>query len=82
VASDIPVHREAALDVGSADVTFVSPSGSPLDVAEAIRAGAAAGVRTTLRLQVPTWEEVVARTAAVYMNALGEIPPRIAAARG
>jgi glycosyltransferase involved in cell wall biosynthesis len=36
VASDIPINRQAATSPGSGHVFFVSPKGSPLDVADAI----------------------------------------------
>ena len=36
VASDIPAHREAASYTAGEGVTFVSPEGSPLEVADAI----------------------------------------------
>jgi glycosyltransferase involved in cell wall biosynthesis len=36
VVSDIPVHREVAAQFTNPHVIFVSPSGSPLDVADAI----------------------------------------------
>src|SRR4051794_19463355 len=38
VASDIPAHREAGEYGGDGGITFVSPGGSPLEVADAIRA--------------------------------------------
>jgi glycosyltransferase involved in cell wall biosynthesis len=40
VASDIAAHREAAAQVDGAGVTFVSPDGSPFEVADAIVAAA------------------------------------------
>jgi glycosyltransferase involved in cell wall biosynthesis len=81
VASDIPVHREAASYVAGARVVFVSPAGSPLDVADGIREAADLSVTETLRLHLPTWDETVERILAVYTTAIREIP-RVAVARG
>lgn len=66
VASDIPVHREAAARAGSAGVTFVSPAGSPLDVADGIYQATGRRVPTTRRLKLPSWDEAVDRTLAAY----------------
>jgi glycosyltransferase involved in cell wall biosynthesis len=65
VASDIPVHRESAFDAG-VGVTFVSATGSPLDVADQISEAASVSVPQQLRLELPTWDETVDRTLAVY----------------
>jgi glycosyltransferase involved in cell wall biosynthesis len=80
VASDIPVHREAASHAG-AGVTFVSPAGSPLDVADQISEAAGLRVPPQLRLELPTWDETVERTLAVYRAAIRGIP-RIAVVGG
>jgi glycosyltransferase involved in cell wall biosynthesis len=66
VASDIPVHREAAESAGGAGAVFVSPEGSPLEVADAIS--------TALRLRwvppapggVPSWDDVADATLTFY----------------
>lgn len=77
VASDIPVHREAASQFRGGGV-FVSTAGSPLDVADAIREATERGVRDSLREPVdltvaptllpelPTWDETVERTLDLY----------------
>lgn len=67
VASDIPAHREAAADVDR--VIFVSPEGSPLEVADAISQAASLGVRPTAQeshLPVPSWDSVVDSTLELY----------------
>jgi glycosyltransferase involved in cell wall biosynthesis len=69
VASDIPAHREAAADVDGSRVIFVSPEGSPLEVADAISEAAARGVRSTAHewhLPVRSWDSVVDRTVELY----------------
>jgi glycosyltransferase involved in cell wall biosynthesis len=65
VASDIPAHREAGAYVGDLGVTFVSPEGSPLEVADAIRNAVTIAVPAPAR-PLPSWAEVVDRTLALY----------------
>ncbi len=73
VASNIAAHREAASSAGAAGVTFVSTEGSPLDVADAICEAAELQIPMPRRLQVPTWQETVESTLALYPAAIGEI---------
>lgn len=65
VASDIPAHREALEQAGRARAFFVSPDGSPLDVADAIELAeqqpAIIGVAA-----VPSWESVLDTTWEIY----------------
>jgi glycogen(starch) synthase len=70
VASDIAVHREAVSYAGGAGVRFVSPAGSPLEVADGICEAAEFSIPESVRLQLPTWDEVVERTLAVYTKAI------------
>ena len=69
VASDIPINRQAAASPGSSHVFFVSPKGSPLDVADAIEEA----VRVTVlpngkvhAIPVDSSELVVESTWALY----------------
>jgi glycosyltransferase involved in cell wall biosynthesis len=78
VASDIPAHREAAEYVGDGGVTFVSPEGSPLDVADAIRSALETQTPPSLR-PLPSWTDVVDRTLAVYQDVMRR--PRVTGAR-
>jgi glycosyltransferase involved in cell wall biosynthesis len=73
VASDIPAHREAAEHVGDGGVTFVSPEGSPLEVADAIRSALDAPTPPLIR-PLPSWEDVVDRTLAVYDDVMRSPP--------
>jgi hypothetical protein len=69
VASDTPVHREAAADVDGSRVIFVSPEGSPLEVADAISEAAGVGLRPAAQewhLPVRSWDSVVDRTLELY----------------
>jgi glycosyltransferase involved in cell wall biosynthesis len=69
VASEIPVHREAARRVTGARVAFVSPTGSPLDVADAISHAARLEAPGTSPLALPSWAETVEHTLAIYTAA-------------
>jgi glycosyltransferase involved in cell wall biosynthesis len=83
VASDIPVHREAASEVDGAHVIFVSPEGSPLEVADAISEAASLGVRPQAemaRLAVPSWDSVVSRMLDLYETLIPGGPPAVAGA--
>jgi glycosyltransferase involved in cell wall biosynthesis len=76
VAADNPVHREAASYVAGAGMTFVSPEGSPLEVADAISRAAGSHIPSTVPLQIPTWDETVESTLALYDTmATGKQPP-------
>jgi glycosyltransferase involved in cell wall biosynthesis len=70
VASDIPVHREVASYVDGAGVTFVSPAGSPLEIADALCEAARVHVSPATRLRLPTWDGVVEQTLDLYEAAL------------
>jgi glycosyltransferase involved in cell wall biosynthesis len=74
VASDIPVHREAAARVGGAGVRFLAPTGSPLELADAICEAAELSVPRTAASRIPSWDELVERTLAVYSGALHGTP--------
>jgi glycosyltransferase involved in cell wall biosynthesis len=65
VASDIPAHREAGNHATGTGVTFVSPEGSPLEVADAIRSALTLPAQAPLR-PLPSWTDVVDRTLALY----------------
>jgi glycosyltransferase involved in cell wall biosynthesis len=74
VASDIPVHHEAASFADGGAVRFVPPAGSPLDVVDAISEAAELSVPSTVRLRLPTWDEVVERTLMIYTGATRPTP--------
>jgi glycosyltransferase involved in cell wall biosynthesis len=80
VASDIPVHREAASHVDGAGVTFVSPEGSPLEVADAISEAARIRVSPVAPLALPSWGTMVDNSLALYDGTAIRRP--LAAARG
>jgi glycosyltransferase involved in cell wall biosynthesis len=73
VASDIPAHREAGEYVGDRGVTFVSPEGSPLEVADAIRSALEIPTPPPVR-PLPSWADVVDRTLGVYDDVLRRPP--------
>jgi glycosyltransferase involved in cell wall biosynthesis len=66
VATDIPVHREAASYLGNAGVIFVSPEGSPLEVADAISEALRIRVPLTLLPRAPSWDALVEDSIALY----------------
>jgi glycosyltransferase involved in cell wall biosynthesis len=66
VASDIASHREAAAQVDGAGVTFVSPDGSPFEVADAIASASRIAVPSSAPPPVPSWDAVIAQTCALY----------------
>jgi glycosyltransferase involved in cell wall biosynthesis len=70
VASDIPVHREAASRVDGPGVIFVSPEGSPLEVADAISEAGATRVQSALPVPVLSWDTVVDSTLTLYEGLL------------
>jgi glycosyltransferase involved in cell wall biosynthesis len=70
VASDIPVHREIASHAGGAGVKFVSPTGSPLEIADAICEAARLKVAPAATRRLSTWDEVVESTLGVYNAAI------------
>jgi glycosyltransferase involved in cell wall biosynthesis len=71
VASDVPVHREAAALAGDAGLTFVAPECSPLELADAIAAVAEPDVRRPARLGVPCSEAVAESMLALYRSLSG-----------
>jgi glycogen synthase len=73
VASDIPIHHEAASLAPDAAVKFVPPVGSPLAVADAIYEVADRDV--TPRPQPRPWDHVVEQTLTVYTRAIGYSRP-------
>ncbi len=66
VTSDIPVHRETASHVHGAGVIFVSPEGSPLEIADAISEAARIRVSPMVPLAIPSWGTIVDDTLAMY----------------
>ena len=72
VASDIPVNREAASRADGAVVFFVSPEGSPFEVAEAISEAARMSVSSPPPATVPSWDAVVDSTWAIYKSLVFE----------
>jgi glycosyltransferase involved in cell wall biosynthesis len=69
VASDLPVHREAAARAGAGHVIFVAPKGSPLDVADAIDEATRLSVLSSARGMSPlgpSWESAVESMWALY----------------
>jgi glycosyltransferase involved in cell wall biosynthesis len=73
VASDIPAHREAGDYVSDLGVTFVSPEGSPLEVADAIRSAVTIPAVTPARA-APSWSNVVDATLALYEQLMRRPP--------
>jgi glycosyltransferase involved in cell wall biosynthesis len=78
VASDIPVHREAAARAGpgGVGVIFVSPEGSPLEVSDAIMRASAVRPRPPPTSLEPNWDDVVAETLEHYAALLQAGPHR------
>jgi glycosyltransferase involved in cell wall biosynthesis len=68
VASDVPVHREAAALAGDAGLRFVAPECSPLELADAIRAVSKLHVQRPTRLGVPCGEAVAESMLALYRS--------------
>jgi glycosyltransferase involved in cell wall biosynthesis len=66
VASDIPAHREAASYVDADGVIFVSPEGSPLEVADAIADAARLRLHSVAHASAFGWDAVVDRTLGLY----------------
>ena len=75
VASDIPAHREAGNHATGTGVTFVSPEGSPLEVADAIRSALTLPAQAPLR-PLPSWTDVVDRTLALYEELMRRSPTK------
>lgn len=70
VASDVPVHHEAASYADGAGVTFVPPTGSPLELADAICEAAWLRAAPAVPPPLPSWDEVVENTLALYEAAM------------
>jgi glycosyltransferase involved in cell wall biosynthesis len=70
VASDIPVHREAAGAVAGAGVTLVSPEGSPLEVADAISVAVLAREVAPPAAIATSWDAVADATLSAYERSL------------
>jgi glycosyltransferase involved in cell wall biosynthesis len=67
VASDIAVHREAAARAGDSGVVFVSPEGSPLELADAISVAARPrDVAPAPATTIPSWDEVADEMLRAY----------------
>jgi len=69
VASDLPINRWAAARVGAGHVIFVTPSGSPLDVADAIEQAGRLAVPSTVGVRsapARSWESVSDSTWMLY----------------
>jgi hypothetical protein len=65
VASATSTHREIAAYLEEAAVVLVTPTGSPLEVADAISRVAGLRIRST-QAELPTWDAVVERTLDLY----------------
>jgi glycosyltransferase involved in cell wall biosynthesis len=75
VASDLPVHRQAAGRPGLGPVVFVAPRGSPLDVADAIEEAARHPISSSAALlpsSATSWESVIDSTWRLYRRLVGE----------
>jgi glycosyltransferase involved in cell wall biosynthesis len=72
VASDIPVHREAASWAPDAPVVFVPAWGSPLRIADAICDASRMHAPASAALTIPSWDTVVEATCALYEELLSE----------
>jgi glycosyltransferase involved in cell wall biosynthesis len=75
VASDTPVHREAASYGDGAGVVFVSPEGSPLEVADAISRASEMFVQSAAPMPIPHWSGVVDSTLNLYEALTRRGPP-------
>jgi glycosyltransferase involved in cell wall biosynthesis len=75
VASDTPVHREAASYGDGAGVLFVSPEGSPLEVSDAISRASEMVVHSTAPMSIPRWSDVVDGTLTLYEALVRRGPP-------
>jgi glycosyltransferase involved in cell wall biosynthesis len=75
VASDIPVHREAAQALDPRGVLFVSPTGSPLEVADALQAASRQHHAVDSPLASPSWQVIVDRMWQLYRELIGDSPP-------
>lgn len=77
VASDLPIQRQAAEQVGGG-VVFVPPRGSPLDVADAIEEAAQLSViphAEMLASSAPSWESAIDATWELYREVVDDPRP-------
>ena len=74
VASNIPVHWEAASHADGEGVKFLPPASSPLAVADAIREAAELDVPRAAPSRAPGPDELVERMLAIYGRALDGRP--------
>jgi glycosyltransferase involved in cell wall biosynthesis len=72
VASATPTHREIAAYLEERGVVLVSPTGSPLEVADAISTVAGTRARSTTRAAIPRWDAVVDRMCDLYRALVAE----------
>jgi hypothetical protein len=77
VASDIPVHREAAARVGVGGAIFVSPEGSPLEVADALAVALRPRGLVAAPMTVPSWDGVADTLLGLYGAPARITPARI-----
>jgi hypothetical protein len=66
VASDIPVHREAAALAAGGGVGFVDPHCSPLQLADAIEEAAGLSLPAGATLRIPSEQAAVDNLLAIY----------------
>jgi glycosyltransferase involved in cell wall biosynthesis len=71
VASDVPVHRQAASLAAGAAVRLVSPECSPLQLSDAIMRVAAARVAPSAREAIPSAEALVEKLLPLYLSLTG-----------
>jgi glycosyltransferase involved in cell wall biosynthesis len=71
VATDIPVHREAAAFVPGAPIVFVPSEPSPLRIADAVLEASGMSTASSAALALPCWDTVVDSTCALYEELLG-----------
>jgi len=71
VASDIPAHRETTAFVPPGRITLVSGATGAAEVAASIETALAQGrAMDTTGWQLPSWDDLVERTVAVYQRVL------------
>jgi glycosyltransferase involved in cell wall biosynthesis len=70
VASEIPAHREAAGRAGGTGVAFVTPEGSPLEVADAISLAGTPREPCAPAEAPPSWETVAEAMLDIYDRSL------------
>jgi glycosyltransferase involved in cell wall biosynthesis len=72
VASDLPAHREVATNLRSGQVSFVSTTCSPVELAQAVQDAALRGRRPSLAAKsLPGWSETVDGALSCYQAVLG-----------